>query len=122
MENLTLNIQKYAALQEEKARIEAEMADLKSAIVEDMNASGVDAFATEDGLIAKVIESTKFKYTNEKMLIDWCKQNNRFDLISENIVTTKFNKELKGALSLNESLGSGYAKSTTITLKVENYK
>ena len=122
MENLTLNIQKYAALQEEKARIEAEMADLKSAIVEDMNASGVDAFATEDGLIAKVIESTKFKYTNEKMLIDWCKQNNRFDLISENIITTKFNKELKGALSLNESLGSGYAKSTTITLKVENYK
>jgi hypothetical protein len=122
MENLTLNIQKYAALQEEKARIEAEMAELKGAIVEDMNASGVDAFATEDGLIAKVIESTKFKYTNEKMLIDWCKQNNRFDLISENIVTTKFNKELKGALSLNESLGSGYAKSTTITLKVENYK
>lgn len=122
MENLTLNIQKYAALQEEKARIEAEMADLKSAIVEDMNTSGVDTFATEDGLIAKVIESTKFKYTNEKMLIDWCKQNNRFDLISENIVTTKFNKELKGALALNESLGSGYAKSTTITLKVENYK
>ena len=119
-EQLTLDIEKYAQLQEAIAAIEAQMAELKESIVTGMNEGSVNTFATESGVVAKITESTKFKYTNEKMLINWCKENNRYDLISENIVTTKFNKELKGALSLNESLSTGYQKSITTSLKVEN--
>lgn len=119
-EQLTLDIEKYAELQAAKEKIEEQMAELKNSIVTGMNDGSVNTFATESGVVAKITESTKFKYTNEKMLINWCKENNRFDLISENIVTTKFNKELKGTLALNESLSSGYQKSTTVSLKVES--
>lgn len=114
---LNENVKKYADLQAQKEALEAEMAELKTAIVEEMG-SDTD-FTADDGTVAKLVDKETFKYTDEIAMINWCKMNGYSQFIVEKVNTTSMNKELKKGLTLTESLKPMFTKTVSTSLTVK---
>lgn len=114
-------INKYNELNKQQSLIKEEMESIKSEIVSELENNGVTQYVTSSGeLSASVTYRETFKYNDESSLVNWCKQNNRLDLISEKIKTTQFNNAYKSnKITLNESVNNAIVKNTTIALTVK---
>lgn len=116
---LNENIQKYNELQEEIARLQEQLSEYKTNIVNEMKEKSLTKTSTEDGLTAQLVFKDNFKYVDERAMINYLKEKGLTDLITEKINTTSMNKELKKGLSLTEDLKTMYTKNTTEVLSVK---
>ena len=116
---LDTSVKEYLALQEELETIKAKMAELKTEIVNDMDAAGLSTYEVDD-VKAQVVNKETIKYTEELALIKYLEDNGFGRFVVKKVDTTSMNKELKKSTTLNESLSDYVARTTAPTLIVKN--
>ena len=112
-------INKYAALQQQIEALKEEQDTLRLDIISDMEATGEVSFTTAEGITAKLVDKTNFKYVDELSMIKYLKENGYAMFIKEAINSSSMNSELKKSTKLAEDLSSYYQKNQVKALTVK---
>ena len=116
--NIDEQIKQYLELNQQKETIEAQLASLREEIISGM---GEETFhATPDGEVcATLVTKETIKYPDEAGLIAVLKEKGLTQFISEKVVSTSLNKELKKGGLIAEAINGHYNVTKTNSLLVE---
>lgn len=122
MKTIDEQIKKYLELNAQKEALEAQMAEIKTAISESLVDETLEGatYTTEagDATVTKSIKEN-IKYTDETAIVGILEAKGLNQFVSKKVVTTALNKELKKGGIITESLKGLYttALSESLTIK-----
>ena len=123
MKTIDEQIKKYLEINAQKEALEAQMAEIKTAITTALEGESLEGatYTTEDGN-ATVTKSVKenFKYSDETAMISILESKGLNQFVTKKVVTTALNKELKKGGVITESLKGLYTSSVSESLTIKS--